>query len=68
MDHWNQLRLFIQIAETGSMTKASEALGQSNAAASRYLAELERRLSVRLVERNTRRLWLTEFGEAFYLR
>lgn len=68
MDYWNQLRLFIQIAETGSMTKAAEALGQSNAAASRYLAELERRLSVRLVERNTRRLWLTESGETFYSR
>jgi len=68
LDYWNQLRLFIQIAETGSMSKAAEALGQSNAAASRYLAELERRLSVRLVERNTRRLWLTESGEAFYAR
>jgi DNA-binding transcriptional LysR family regulator len=50
------------------MSKAAEAVGQSNAAASRYLAELERRLSVRLVERNTRRLWLTESGEAFYSR
>lgn len=50
------------------MTKAAEALGQSNAAASRYLAELEKRLSVRLVERNTRRLWLTESGETFYSR
>ncbi|WP_322787309.1 LysR family transcriptional regulator [Paraburkholderia heleia] len=68
VDYWNQLRLFIQIAETGSMSRAAEALGQSNAAASRYLAELERRLSVRLVERNTRRLWLTESGEAFYTR
>jgi DNA-binding transcriptional LysR family regulator len=68
LDYWNQLRLFIQIAETGSMSKAAKALGQSNAAASRYLVELERRLSVRLVERNTRRLWLTESGEAFYAR
>ena len=40
----------------------------SNAAASRHLAALEERLAARLVQRNTRRLFLTEVGEAFYRR
>ena len=40
----------------------------SNAAVSRHLAALEERLAARLVERNTRRLWLTEAGQDFYQR
>ncbi|OYZ90141.1 MAG: LysR family transcriptional regulator [Rhizobiales bacterium 17-65-6] len=39
-----------------------------NAAASRHLSALEERLSARLIERNTRRLWLTEAGTEFYQR
>lgn len=66
MDRWNQLELFVHIAELGSLSKAAEAVGMSNAAASRYLAALEERLNARLIERNTRRLALTEVGEEFY--
>jgi DNA-binding transcriptional LysR family regulator len=40
----------------------------SNAAASRHLASLEDRVFSRLVQRNTRRMFLTETGEAFYRR
>ncbi len=40
----------------------------SNAAASRHLCALEERLAVRLIERNTRRLWLTEAGQEFLQR
>jgi len=40
----------------------------SNAAVSRHLSALEERLSVRLIERNTRRLWLTEAGHEFHQR
>ena len=58
----------MQVAELGSLSRAAEALGLSNAAASRHLAALEERLAARLVQRNTRRLFLTEVGEAFYRR
>jgi DNA-binding transcriptional LysR family regulator len=68
MDRWTEMELFVQVAELGSLTRAAEALGLSNAAASRYLAALEERLAARLVERNTRHLYLTEVGEAFYRR
>ncbi|MFY0099911.1 LysR family transcriptional regulator, partial [Acinetobacter baumannii] len=66
MDRWNQFELFVQVAELGSLSRAAEALGMSNAAASRSLAALEERLGARLVERSTRRLGLSQAGEAFY--
>jgi DNA-binding transcriptional LysR family regulator len=50
---------------TGSLSRAAEALGLSNAAASRHLSALEERLGARLVERNTRRLYLTDTGQEF---
>ncbi|WP_042878589.1 LysR family transcriptional regulator [Cupriavidus necator] len=68
MDRWTEIELFVQTAELGSITKAAESLEISNAAASRYLSSLEQRLSARLVERNTRRLFLTQVGEEFFKR
>lgn len=68
MDRWTEIELFVQVAELGSLTRAAESLGLSNAAASRHLAALEERLSARLVQRNTRRLFLTDVGDAFYRR
>src|SRR5262249_45240796 len=63
-----QIELFVQIAQLGSLSKAAETLQLSNAAATRCLSALEERLSVRLVERTTRRLWLTEEGHKFLSR
>ncbi len=68
MSRFTQLEVFVRTAELGSLSRAAEALGISNAAASRHLAALEERLSARLIERNTRRLWLTEAGEEFLAR
>ncbi len=68
MDRWTEIELFVQVTEMGSLSKAAASLGLSNAAASRHLAALEERLAARLVQRNTRRLCLTEVGEAFYQR
>jgi len=68
MDRWTEIELFVNVAEMGSLTRAAEAMQLSNAAASRHLAALEERLAARLVQRNTRRLFLTEVGEAFYRR
>jgi len=68
MDRWAEIELFVQVAELGSLSRAAAALGLSNAAASRHLAALEERLAARLVQRNTRHLFLTEVGEAFYQR
>lgn len=68
MDRWTEIELFVQVAELGSLTRAAESLNLSNAAASRHLAALEERLAARLVQRNTRRLCLTEVGESYYRR
>ena len=68
MDRFSEIELFVQVAETGSLSRAAEALGLSNAAASRHLQALEDRLAARLVERNTRRLFLTDTGQEFFSR
>lgn len=66
MDRWTEYELFVKVAELGSVTKAADALDLSSAAASRHLAALENRLGVRLIERSTRRLFVTEVGNVFY--
>lgn len=68
MDRWTEIELFVQVAETGSLSRAAETLELSNAAASRHLSALELRLGARLVERNTRRLYLTDTGQEFFQR
>lgn len=68
MDRWTQIELFVRTVELGSLSKAALELNISSTSASRHLAELERRLDARLLERNTRRQYLTEIGEQFYQR
>ena len=68
MDRLTEIELFVQVAETGRLSRAAEALDLSNAAASRHLSALEERLGARLVERNTRRLYLTDTGQEFFAR
>jgi DNA-binding transcriptional LysR family regulator len=68
LDRFAEIELFVQVAETGSLSRAAEALDLSNAAASRHLQALEDRLGARLVERNTRRLFLTDTGQEFFSR
>ena len=66
MDRFAQMEFFVLTADLGSLTRAAERLCLSNAAASRMLSALENRLGVRLLERTTRRLWLTEEQEQGY--
>ncbi|MEQ5838527.1 LysR family transcriptional regulator [Paraburkholderia acidicola] len=68
MDRWTQIEFFVLTAETGSLSKAAEKLNMSNAAASRTLTALEDRLGARLIERTTRRLWLTDAGREYHRR
>jgi DNA-binding transcriptional LysR family regulator len=65
MDRWTELEVLTKTAELGSLSRAAEALGMSNPAATRYLSSLEDRLGVRLVERSTRRLYFTEIGREY---
>ncbi|MDD0839865.1 LysR substrate-binding domain-containing protein [Curvibacter sp. HBC61] len=56
---------FVQAADAGSFAAGARALGISSAAVSKNIAGLERALGVRLMNRTTRTLNLTEEGEAF---
>jgi DNA-binding transcriptional LysR family regulator len=62
MDRLDELGLFLAIADAGSLAAAARRTRRSPPAVTRILADLERRLGVRLVERTTRRLALTDAG------
>lgn len=62
----NDVRLFVRVVETGSFTAAAGALSLPKSSVSRGVAALEASLGVRLLQRTTRRLSLTEAGRAFH--
>lgn len=68
MDTLDQLRAFVATAKTGSFTAAADQLGVSNRLTSKYVAELEHRLGVRLLQRTTRKVGLTPAGEDLLAR
>lgn len=68
MDRFLEMRVFSAVVDAGSFVKAAEALDMSKAAVSRIVAELETRLSIRLMHRTTRRQSLTAEGEVFHAR
>jgi DNA-binding transcriptional LysR family regulator len=57
---------FVTVVNLGSLQKAADRLGVSSATISRRLSELESELGVRLVERTTRSLRVTDLGRAFH--
>jgi DNA-binding transcriptional LysR family regulator len=59
------LRLFIRLANTHNISQAGQELGLSPAVASSHINKLEEHLKVRLVHRTTRKVSLTQEGEAF---
>jgi DNA-binding transcriptional LysR family regulator len=67
MQDLNDMLYFAEVAERGGFAAAGRALGIPKSRLSRRVAELEAQLGVRLLQRTTRTLSLTEVGEA-YLR
>jgi len=65
MDHLQNMQAFVRVARARSFTAASAQLGLSKAIVSRQIAALESRLSVRLLNRSTRSVTLTEEGQAY---
>jgi DNA-binding transcriptional LysR family regulator len=62
------LSVFVAAVEEGSIAGAARRFGLSAVMAGRYLSELEKDVSVRLVQRTTRRLNLTDAGRAYFAR
>lgn len=65
-DRLNGMRVFAHVVEARSFSAAADNLGMSKSLVSRHVSALERALSVKLLNRSTRKLSLTEAGTLFY--
>lgn len=68
MDRLDAMRAFVTVVAEGSFTRAAERLALSPQLVSKHVSQLEQHLGVRLLNRTTRRLHLTEAGAAYRQR
>ena len=68
MSPFDRMHIFVRVAELASFTQAAEALGIPKASASTAVQQLETQLGTRLLHRSTRRVQLTQDGQAYYER
>jgi len=68
MDRMTSITTFVKIAEAGGFAAAARKLGVSPSTVTTQIQELEDRLGVRLLNRSTRKVSLTEIGRAYYDR
>lgn len=68
MDAIDLLRTFLEVANLGSFSRAADKLGISKPSASKHVAILEARFNVRLLNRSTRSVTLTDAGRLLQLR
>ncbi len=61
-----RIRAFVQVFDAGGFSAAARQHGKSKALLSKYVTDLEDHLGVRLMNRTTRKLGLTEAGDAYY--
>jgi DNA-binding transcriptional LysR family regulator len=64
----NQVGTFVRVMESGSFTAAARSLGLPKSSVSRRVTALEKALRVRLLQRSTRKLVLTEAGRLYFER
>jgi DNA-binding transcriptional LysR family regulator len=62
------IRYFVEVAKTGSFTKAGDRLHISQSSLSKAIQELEKEWETRLFDRSTRRIRLTETGQMFLMQ
>jgi len=65
VDRLANMEVFVRVAQLGSFSTAAGQLGMSKSTVSKHIAALEERLGVRLLNRTTRRLSLTQYGEIY---
>ena len=68
MDRLTGLQIFVRVVETGSFSRAAEDLGLTQPTVTKHVSELERRLAVRLLNRNSRGVGMTEIGALYFER
>jgi DNA-binding transcriptional LysR family regulator len=68
MDRLLSMRVFQQVIDQGGFAAAARALDMSPAGVTRLVTDLEQHLGARLMQRTTRKLSLTEAGEAYLMR
>lgn len=68
MDKLAALESFVQVAEQASFSRAARQLGRSKATISKQVAELEATLGAQLLLRTTRKVRLTDIGQAYLAR
>lgn len=68
MDRFQEMQVFVRIAERGSFSQAAEDLQIPRATVTNLIKRLEQHLGVRLLERTTRHVRMTHDGEAYYHR
>lgn len=68
MNPLDRMQIFARVAELASFTQAAQVLGIPKASASQAVQQLEAQLGTRLLHRTTRRVQLTQDGQAYYER
>ncbi|MTI08225.1 LysR family transcriptional regulator [Rhodospirillaceae bacterium RKSG073] len=68
MDILTNMRSFCAVVEQGNFTNAADHLGIAKALVSKYVAQLEEHLGIRLLNRTTRNVSVTETGQLYYER
>lgn len=66
MDIFSSIPIFTSVVEQGSFSEAARRLGINKSAVSKRISALENHLGVKLIQRTTRRLHLTEAGQQYY--
>ena len=68
MDKLQAMHVFQSVVDEGGFAAAARALDMSAAGVTRYVSELESDVGARLLQRTTRKVWLTDAGEAYLAR
>ncbi|WP_426197249.1 LysR substrate-binding domain-containing protein [Massilia sp. DWR3-1-1] len=66
MDHLQAIRVFARVIETGSFNQAARSLEMPGSTVSKWVADLEAGLGVKLLERSTRKIGVTAAGALYY--
>ena len=66
MDRLQAMEMFVRVVETGSFSKAAREFATTQPTVTKQVAAIEQRLKVRLLNRNTRGVSLTEPGALYY--